>query len=164
MNYSDYKLIIFDFDNTLAIHHTSLYLLTDDGHERQRLMLHMDDPYRYSYASASMRKLVDYCSNHSILTECITCADNNLIVEFKEKFLRRNYPALHDCKIIASTYKERAMIIGVIADRYPSIPLDQILYVDDDPHMLRVVSGMGIDVVHASMINSGNTQYMPTER
>lgn len=122
-----YRLAVFDFDDTLAIHPS--YLYDDDKFGHTSCLTGDPNYYSHSYAPPVMQNLIANLRNECVYLMCLTHESTSLVQPLKQSFLDKWYgPGIELVFTSKPEYKPRDICIK--CNMLGIEPCD-VLFIDD---------------------------------
>ena len=155
---SGYKIVAFDFDDTLAVH-------KDKDYAAHRKALNEDNYFRLAYlcpddfyekiepctAPTEMQNFICYLRTlGSVKLYCISGMKHTLHYKAKEAFIHKHYGL--DIELIASGSQERKADVLRVLQSVNNCNPDEVLFVDDRQTTVDFLCKQGFNAILASDI------------
>lgn len=148
------KVIIFDFDNTLAIHQDSDYIEHRNKNEDNLLNYYLKaylnpnkfyDEIEPCFTLSSLKKLVEVCEANNVKMHCVSGMRFSFHLKAKEYFIHKYYSK--NIEVISTSSQELKCEAAKIIGRINHCELNEILFVDDIKDNIVRFKNMGIHAV-----------------
>lgn len=155
LNLENIKVVIFDFDGTLAIHKDVDFLKHRSESEEKRLNYYKNaflNPYNF-YTDIEVCDRSEVCYNlikrlrdNNIKMYCLSGMKFSFHLKAKQEFINKQYG--NDIEVIsAGTQELKVDGIKIISKIY-GCNLDEILFIDDLDETVRYLKSNGINVIN----------------
>ena len=159
INLEKIKVVIFDFDDTLAIHEDKDY----DKHRREN-----EDKYLSYYLNAYknpevfyeniepcvksevLYKFINNLRNKNIKMYCLSGMKFSFHLKAKQNFINKHYG--NDIEVISVSTQELKLDGVKIIQRLNSCDLEEILFIDDREDVIKLLNSNGIKSILAKNI------------
>ena len=151
INLDNIKVVIFDFDDTLAIHKNSRYRKEMRENEEKFLNFYKNaylnpdifyDEMEPCTASEQLQKLVRLCEKKNIKMYCISGMKIAIHIKAKESFLCKHYS--NNIEVISTGSQALKCKVIKIIKRIHNCDLDEMLFVDDMKENVKRFKSIGI--------------------
>lgn len=134
------KLILFDFDDTLCIHHKRGYTEKDEF-ELDLRIYKGKEPWVNHSTNKHMKLFLEECEHKNIKLGLLSVVSNFKHAQAKEKWILENYNIKLE-NFCVGTDEEKIRQLEIIAKAY-ELKKEEILIVDDKQSILNEVSLLG---------------------
>lgn len=151
INLDNFKVAIFDFDDTLAIHSDKEYLkhrsINEEAHLDYYLNAYLNQESFYDSIekcdkSDSLYRLINDLRNKKIKLYCLTGTKFSFNIKAKENYVHKHYG--DDIEIIWCYPQERKVDAVKIVKKLNNCELKEILFVDDMKDNINRLNNLGI--------------------
>lgn len=152
INLSKLKVVIFDFDDTLAIHKDADYKKHRGESEDKRLVFcvnayqNSEDFYENiepCLKSKVLYKFINELRNKNIKMYCLSGMSFSFHFKAKQSFINRHYG--DDIELISSASQELKLPGVKIIKRIVDCELNEILFIDDNKEVIELMKSNGIN-------------------
>ncbi len=161
INLENIKVVIFDFDDTLAIHKDKEYSKHRKESEEKYLNYYLN-AYKYPMEfyeqiepcvkSEILYNFISILRNRGIKMYCLSGMKFSFHLEAKQNFINKYYG--DDIEVI-STASQELKIDGVkIIQKYNNCKLGEILFIDDRNDVVNLLNSNGIKTILVNDIES----------
>ena len=160
MNIDNIKVVIFDFDDTLAIHRDKDFTNHRNENEEKRLGYYLNayqNPDTFYEViepcdrSEVLYRLVQELRNKNIKMYCLSGMKFSFHFKAKQNFINKYYG--NDIELVsAGTQQLKLDAIKIIA-KANNCSLDEILYIEDLEDTVKFLKSNGINVINVNEIN-----------
>ena len=151
INLENIKVVIFDFDDTLAIHKDKDYLRHRRENEDKYLSYYLN-AYKNPKAfyediepclkSETLYKFINNLRNMSIKMYCLSGMKFSFHLKAKQNFINKHYG--NDIEVISASTQELKLDGVKIIQRLNSCDLEEILFIDDREDVIKLLNSNGI--------------------
>ncbi|MDD3341688.1 MAG: HAD family hydrolase [Bacilli bacterium] len=145
------KVVIFDFDDTLAIHKNRDYVKQRNENKETLLNYYYNgylnpdtfyDIIEPCSISKKLQKLVDICEKQGIKMYCVSGMHFSFLLRAKENYLHKYYS--ENIEIISARTQELKCDAIRIIQRINNCKLNEIIFIDDIKDNIIMFNNMGI--------------------
>lgn len=154
INLDNIKVVIFDFDDTLAIHEDKYFNIHRMESEEKYLGFYLN---AYKYPDIFYEQ-IEPCKRNDILYEfvnnlrkrnikmyCVSGMNFSFHLKAKQSFVNKHYGK--DIEVISSSSQELKLESVKIIQRINNCNLDEILFVDDRIDVIKLLNQNGIKAI-----------------
>ena len=151
INLENIKVVIFDFDDTLAIHKDKDYLRHRRENEDKYLSYYLN-AYKNPKAfyediepclkSETLYKFINNLRNMNIKMYCLSGMKFSFHLKAKQNFINKHYG--NDIEVISASTQELKLDGVKIIQRLNSCDLEEILFIDDREDVIKLLNSNGI--------------------
>ena len=159
INLDNIKLVIFDFDDTLAIHKNKDFAKNRDESEENFVNFYFNaytnpalfyDEIEPCIRSESLYKFINDLKNRKIKMYCLSSMKFTFHLAAKQAFINKYYG--EDIKIF-STSSQELKVKGVkILKKINNCSLDEVLFIDDKQDIIELLINNGIKAINVKNI------------
>lgn len=151
INLENIKVVIFDFDDTLAIHKDKDYLRHRRENEDKYLSYYLN-AYKNPKAfyediepclkSEILYKFINNLRNMNIKMYCLSGMKFSFHLKAKQNFINKHYG--NDIEVVSASTQELKLDGVKIIQRLNSCDLEEILFIDDREDVIKLLNSNGI--------------------
>lgn len=151
INLENIKVVIFDFDDTLAIHKDKDYLRHRRENEDKYLSYYLN-AYKNPKAfyediepclkSEILYKFINNLRNMNIKMYCLSGMKFSFHLKAKQNFINKHYG--NDIEVVSASTQELKLDGVKIIQRLNSCALEEILFIDDREDVIKLLNSNGI--------------------
>lgn len=148
------KVVIFDFDDTLAIHKNKDFAKNRDENEENFVNFYFNaytnpdlfyDEIEPCIRSETLYNLINHLRNHNIKMYCLTGMKFTFHLKAKQSFVNKHYG--NDIEVISSSTQELKLKGTKVLQRINNCNLDEILFIDDREDVVYFLNQNGIKAI-----------------
>lgn len=154
------KVVIFDFDDTLAIHKDPNFSITR-GEREENYISFYEKAYKYPeifyeeiepcYKSERMFNFIKELRNNNIKMYCLSGMKFSFHLKAKQAFINKYYG--NDIEIIITSTQELKVPGVKIIQKICNCNLDEILFIDDLEDTVNYLNSNGIRAINVDEFN-----------
>lgn len=138
INLNNFKVVIFDFDNTLAIHNDKDYLKNRNQSENSLFNYYsnayLNSDYFYETiepctVNDTLKKLIDFFEFRNVKMYCVSGMKFSFNFKAKEYFIQKNYSK--NIEVVSVGSQQLKVDAIKIIQRINSCSLNEILFIDE---------------------------------
>ena len=151
LNLDNIKVVIFDFDDTLAIHRDKDFVKHRNESEDKRLnyysnayqnQKHFFEEIEPCDRSEVLYNLIEELRNRNIKMYCLSGMKFSFHLKAKQNFINKHYG--NDIEVISASSQELKLDGVKIIQRFNSCNLEEILFIDDRDDVIKLLNSNGI--------------------
>lgn len=161
INLENIKIVIFDFDNTLAIHKDKDFCKHRRESEDKYLGYYLN-AYKYPnnffddiepcIKSEVLYNFINNLRNKHIKIYCLSGMRFSFHLKAKQSFINKYYG--DDIEVISTTSQETKVEGVKIIQKLNNCKLEEILFIDDNKYTLNILNKSGINSIFVNDIES----------
>lgn len=151
INLENIKVVIFDFDDTLAIHKDKDYCKHRRENEDKYLSYYLNaykkpkvfyEDIEPCVKSEVLYKFINNLRNKNIKMYCLSGMKFSFHLKAKQNFINKHYG--NDIEVISASSQELKLDGVKIIQRFNSCNLEEILFIDDRDDVIKLLNSNGI--------------------
>ncbi len=161
INLENIKIVIFDFDNTLAMHKDKDFIIHRESSEDNYLGYYLNayqnpenfyDDIEVCEKSDVLYSLVGELRKRNIKMYCMSAMKFSFHLKAKQNFVNKHYG--DDIEVISVASWERKVLGVKIIQRFNKCKLDEILFIDDSQDVINSLRENGIKAILVDDVKS----------
>ena len=163
INLDNIKIVIFDFDDTLAIHKDKDFLKHRNESEDKRLGYYLN-AYKNSenfyediepcIKSKILFKFINKLRNRNIKMYCLSGMKFSFHFKAKQNFINKHYG--NDIELISASSQQLKLDGIKIIQKLNNCNLDEILFIEDLEDTIKYLSNNGVKTINVNDMNKGD--------
>lgn len=154
INLDNIKVVIFDFDDTLAIHKDKDFLIHRRESEEKRLGYYLNayqnpdtfyEDIEPCIKSEVLYNFINDLRNKNIKMYCLSGMKFSFHLKAKQNFINKHYG--NDIEVISASTQELKLDGVKIIQRLNNCNLEEILFIDDRNDVVNLLNSNGINSV-----------------
>ena len=159
-NLDNIKVVIFDFDDTLAIHHDKEYLKHRNESEEKRLSYYLNaykNPETFYQdiepcdRSEVLYNFINELRNKNIKMYCLSGMKFSFHFKAKQNFINKHYG--DDIELISASSQQLKLDGIKIIQKLNNCNLEEILFIEDLEDTINYLNDSGVQCISVNEIN-----------